>query len=43
MQNQKNLDQAIQSVLEFVAGEPLTGSGLESEEPQPEYDSDEEQ
>jgi hypothetical protein len=41
MQNQKDLNQAIQSVLEFVGGEPLTGSGFEAELPEPTFDSEE--
>jgi hypothetical protein len=41
MQNQKHLDQAIQSVLEFVGGEPLTGSGFEAEPPEPGFKSEE--
>jgi hypothetical protein len=41
MQNRKDLDQEIQSTLEFVGGEPLTGSGFEAEPPEPGFNSEE--
>jgi hypothetical protein len=41
MQNQNDLDQEIQSTLDFVGGERLTGSGFEAEPPEPGFDSEE--
>ena len=43
MQNSNDFDRSVRAMLAMIGGEPLTGSGFESEEPQPEYDSDEEQ
>jgi hypothetical protein len=41
MQNRKDLNQEIESTLEFVGGEPLTGSGFEAEPPGPGFNSEE--
>ena len=43
MQTANDFDRSVQALLDMIGGEPLTGSGFESEEPQPEYGSEEEE
>jgi hypothetical protein len=42
MQNLKDFDRDVQLLLDMIGGEPLTKSGFESEEPDADYRSDEE-
>jgi len=42
MQNVTDFDQRVQAVLDMIGGEPLTDSGFESEEPEPECNSEQE-
>ena len=43
MQTANDFDRSVQALLDMIGGEPLAGSGFESEEPQPEYCSEEEE
>ncbi len=43
MQTANDFDRSVQALLDIIGGEPLAGSGFESEEPQPEYGSEEEE
>lgn len=43
MQNTNDFDQRVQQLLDMIGGEPLTGSGFEQDEPEPEFRSDEEE
>ena len=40
MQNLKTFDEDVQLRLEGIGGEPLTGSGFETELPEPEFATD---
>ena len=40
MQNQKTLAEDVQLRLEGIGGDPLTGSGFETELPEPEFAAD---
>lgn len=42
MQNLNDFDRDVQLLLDMIGGEPLAKSGFESEEPDPDYRSDEE-
>jgi hypothetical protein len=42
MQTGNDFDRNVQALLDLIGGEPLAGSGFETEEAQPEYGSDEE-
>ena len=42
MQSLNDFDRDIQLLLDMIGGEPLAGSGFESEEPDANYRSDEE-
>jgi hypothetical protein len=42
MQNPNDFDRNVQLLLEMIGGEPLEKSGFESEEPEPDYRSEEE-
>jgi hypothetical protein len=41
MQNTNNFDKDVHALLDMIGGEPLAGSGFESEQPYPDYDSEE--
>jgi hypothetical protein len=41
MQNPNEVDPKSRSTLELIGGEPLAGSGFESELPEPEFTADE--
>jgi hypothetical protein len=43
VQNANDFDRSVQDLLDMIGGEQLTGSGFESDEPEPEYGSDEEE
>jgi hypothetical protein len=43
VQTANDFDRNVQALLDKIGGEPLAGSGFESEEPQPEYGSEEEE
>ena len=40
MQSTNDFDQRVQQLLDMIGGEPLTGSGFEQEEPEPDFHSD---
>jgi hypothetical protein len=40
VQTVNDFDRSVQALLDMIGGDPLAGSGFESEEPQPEYDSE---
>ena len=42
MQNLNDFDRDVQLLLDMIGGEPLAKSGFETEKPDPEYRSDEE-
>lgn len=42
MQNLNDFDRDVQLLLDMIGGESLANSGFESEEPDPDYRSDEE-
>jgi hypothetical protein len=41
MQNPNEVDKKTRSALELIGGEPLSGSGFETEMPEPEFPADE--
>lgn len=43
MQTANDFDRNVQALLDMIGGEPLAGSGFESEEPQLEFGSEEEE
>ena len=43
MQNTNDFDQKAQQLLDFIGGEPLSGSGFENEEPETDFGSGEEE
>jgi hypothetical protein len=43
MQKTKTFDHHVQKLLDMIGGEPLTGSGFDSEEPHPEYGAEEDE
>jgi len=43
VQTANDFDRSVQALLDIIGGEPLAGSGFESEEPQPEYGSEQEE
>jgi len=43
VQTANEFDRSVRALLDMIGGESLTGSGFESEEPQPEYSSEEEE
>jgi hypothetical protein len=43
VQTTNDFDRSVQALLDMIGGEPLAGSGFESEEPQTEYGSEEEE
>ena len=43
MQTANDFDRSVQALLDMIGGEPLAGSGFETEEAQPEYCSEEEE
>lgn len=43
MQNTNNFDRDVHALLEMIGGEPLAGSGFESEQSHPDYNSEEEE
>jgi hypothetical protein len=43
MQPVIDFDRSVRAVLDMIGGEPLAGTGFESEEPQVEYGSEEEE
>ena len=42
MQTANDFDRNVQALLDLIGGEPLASSGFETEQPQSEYSSDEE-
>jgi hypothetical protein len=40
VQTTNDFDRSVQALLDIIGGEPLAGSGFESEDPQPEYGSE---
>jgi hypothetical protein len=42
MQNTNEFDQRVQQLLDMIGGEPLSGSGFEQEDSEPDFSSDEE-
>lgn len=43
MQNTNDFDKRVQQLLDMIGGEPLSGSGFEKEEPEPDFRADEEE
>lgn len=43
MQNTNDFDQRVQQLLDMIGGEPLSGSGFEKEEPEPDFRAGEEE
>jgi len=43
VQTANDFDRIVQALLDMIGGEPLAGSGFETEQPQPEYGSEEEE
>ena len=43
MQTANDFDRNVQALLDMIGGEPLAGSGFETEDPQAEYGSGEEE
>ena len=43
MQTANDFDRSVEVLLDMIGGESLAGSGFETEEPQPEYGSGEEE
>ncbi len=43
MQNTNDFDQRVQQLLDMIGGEPLSGSGFEQEDSEPDFSSEEEE